>query len=308
MTKHATPPQEALDLTPLAGRIGAEIRGLSLAPGLDATILRALRDALTRYKVLFFRAQHHVDGTVQQDFSRAWGEPVGHPTAPGQKDEYLLELSAAHGGKANVWHTDMTFLSDYPSVSILRAVDIPPVGGDTVWANTASAYAHLPPALRRLADELWAVHSNDYDYSVNQTGSDQAVDAYHAAFVSSIFEAEHPLVRLHPLSGEKSLVLGGFFKKFSGLSQTESRHLFDIFQAHVTRLENTVRWRWNRGDVVIWDNQSTQHYAIDDYGDYPRVVQRMTLRGGPATAVDGRRSRQILPATNPAGHATGNAD
>lgn len=278
---------------PVAGRIGAEVRGITLTPALDARTMQALRDALTRYKVLFFREQHHMDAAVQTAFSKQWGDLVGHPTAPGQVDDYLLELNAAHGGKANVWHTDMTFLAAYPAVSILRAVDVPSSGGDTVWANTVAAYAHLPDHLKRLADGLWAVHSNDYDYTANQTDPDLAVDAYHTEFVSKLFEAEHPLVRLHPVSGEPALVLGGFFKKFLDLSQTDSRHLFEIFQTHVTRLENTVRWRWNRGDLAIWDNLSTQHYALDDYGDYPRVMQRLTLRGDPSLSPDGRRSRQL---------------
>ncbi|NHN90724.1 TauD/TfdA dioxygenase family protein [Acetobacter sicerae] len=285
-----------LKLRPIAGRIGAEVQELALTPDLSPDTIQVLRDALTHHKVLFFRDQHHVDATTQTAFGRKWGEPVGHPTAPGQTGDHLLELSAEHGGKANVWHTDMTFLAAYPAVSILRAVNVPSFGGDTVWANTAAAYEHLPDHLKQLADGLWAVHSNDYDYAVNQTRPDQAMDAYHATFAASVYEAEQPLVRLHPLSGEKSLILGGFFKKFSNLSLTDSRHLFDIFQTHITRLENTVRWQWKKGDVVIWDNQSTQHYALDDYGNYPRVMQRLTLRGEPSLSTDGRHSRQLRPA------------
>ena len=112
----------------------------------------------------------------------------------------------------------------------------------------------------------------------------------------SSHEAEQPLVRLHPLSGERSLILGGFFKKFSHLSLTDSRRLFDLFQTHITRLENTVRWQWKKGDIAIWDNQSTQHYALDDYSNYPRVMQRLTLRGEPSHSINGRHSRQLLPA------------
>lgn len=286
----------SLTLRPIAGRIGAEVQDLALTPDLPSTTMQALRDALTHHKVLFFRDQHHVDAATQTAFGRQWGEPVGHPTAPDQIEGHLLELNAEHGGKANVWHTDMTFLDAYPAVSILRAVNVPPSGGDTVWANTAAAYAHLPDPLKRLADELWAIHSNDYDYTVNQTHPDHAMDAYHTTFVSSVYEAEQPLVRLHPISGERSLILGGFFKKFSNLSLTDSRRLFDLFQTHITRLENTVRWQWKKGDIAIWDNQSTQHYALDDYGNYPRVMQRLTLRGEPSLSTDGRHSRQLLPA------------
>ncbi|MCE2563600.1 TauD/TfdA family dioxygenase [Komagataeibacter sp. FNDCF1] len=293
-----------LSITPVAGRIGAEVQGVALADlprdGERArAILPALHDALGRHKVLFFRGQSAFDDAAHQTFARLWGMPVNHPTAPAQSGESLLELDSRHGGKANIWHTDMTFLASYPSASILRAVLIPPAGGDTMWANTVEAYARLPPPLRVLADTLWGIHSNDYDYAANQTEPDAGVDAYHAAFVSSVYEAEQPLVRVHPVTGERALVLGGFFSRFSGLGSTESRHLFDIFQAHVTRAENTVRWRWREGDVAVWDNRATQHYAIDDYGNQPRIVRRVTIAGDVPVSVDGRCARQILPMATP---------
>jgi taurine dioxygenase len=153
--------------------------------------------------------------------------------------------------------------------------------------------------LQAFADTLWAVHSNDYDYAVNQTETDESAAAYQAQFVATVFEAEHPLVRVHPVTGERSLVLGAFFKEFVGLGSGESRRLFEVFQNHITRLENTVRWRWREGDVAIWDNRATQHYAIDDYGDQRRVVRRVTIQGDAPVSVDGRRSRQIKPAALP---------
>jgi taurine dioxygenase len=286
-----------LDIAALAGRIGAEVRGISLGGGLDAETMTALQRALAHHKVLFFRDQQHLDDTAHQDFGRQWGAPVRHPTAPFQQGDFLLELDSSHGGKSNVWHTDITFMAGYPSASILRAVVIPRAGGDTVWANTVEAYARLPASLRALADTLWAIHSNDYDYAANQTERDAGTDAYQAEFISTVYEAEHPLVRVHPRTGERSLVLGSFFKQFVGLSAGDSRRLFDTFQHHITRLENTVRWRWREGDVAIWDNVATQHYAIDDYGDQRRVVRRVTIKGEAAIGIDGRHSRQIKPVT-----------
>jgi len=293
------PDPAGLDIVAVAGRIGGEVRGVVLGAELDNTTLAALHTALARHKVLFFRDQHQLDDAGHQAFGRRWGRPVTHPTAPAQKGEFLLELDSRHGGKSNVWHTDVTFMAAYPSASILRAVIIPPAGGDTVWANTVEAYNHLPPPLRALADTLWAVHSNDYDYAVNQTEKDEGSAAYQAEFVSTVFEAEHPLVRVHPVTGERTLVLGSFFKQFSGLGQADSRRLFETFQTHITRLENTVRWRWREADVAIWDNSATQHYAIDDYAAQRRVVRRVTIQGDVPVSVDGRESRQISPAVIP---------
>jgi alpha-ketoglutarate-dependent sulfate ester dioxygenase len=220
---------------------------------------------------------------------------VSHPTLPGDGGDYLLELDSHRGGKANSWHTDVTFVPDYPAASILRAVVIPPCGGDTVWANCVTAYERLPETLRTFADGLRVVHSNDYDYAANQDQPDAALDAYQATFLSRVLEAEHPLVRVHPETGERAILLGSFFKRFVDHGQEESRRLYDLFQAHVTRLENTVRWQWRGGDVAIWDNRATQHYAIDDYNGAHRVVRRVTLAGDVARGVDGRPSR-ALPA------------
>ena len=292
-------PDASLDILAVAGRIGGEVRQLRLSNDLDDTTMAALHRALGRHKVLFFRDQHHLDDAAQQAFGRRWGTPVKHPTAPAQFGDFLLELDSKHGGKSNVWHTDVTFTMAYPSASILRAVTIPPAGGDTVWANTVEAYARLPQPLQALADVLWAIHSNDYDYAANHTEKDDAAAAYQAEFVATVFEAEHPLVRVHPVTGERSLVLGAFFREFVGLGAGESRRLFEIFQNHITRLENTVRWRWREGDVAIWDNRATQHYAIDDYGDQRRVVRRVTIQGDVPVGIDGRTSRQLKPAVVP---------
>jgi alpha-ketoglutarate-dependent sulfate ester dioxygenase len=288
-----------LDIVPVSGRIGAEVRGIALNGNLSPGANAALHRALARHKVLFLRDQQALDDAGHQDFGRCFGSPVTHPTAPSQKGDFLLELDSQHGGKANVWHTDVTFMARYPSASILRAVAIPPAGGDTVWANTVEAYARLPAPLKSMADTLWAVHSNDYDYAANQTEPDPGAAAYQAEFISKIYEAEHPLVRVHPVTGERSLILGGFFKQFVDLGQSDSRRLYETFQSHITRLENTVRWRWRAGDVAIWDNYATQHYAIDDYGEQHRVVRRVTIQGEIPLAVDGRQSRQIKPAAVP---------
>jgi len=292
---NAIDPSIGLEISPVGGRIGAEVHGVRLSADLDQDTLQRVKRALARHKVLFFRDQHNLDDAGHQAFGRLWGTPTTHPTAPAQVGDFLLELDSKHGGKANTWHTDLTFVTNYPAASILRAVTIPVAGGDTVWANTAEAYARLPSSLRAIADTLWAVHSNDYDYAANQTEPDEGTDAYQAEFIATVYEAAHPLVRVHPDTGERTLVLGAFFKQFEGLGFADSRRLYETFQGHITRLENTVRWRWREGDVAIWDNRATQHYAIDDYGDQRRVVRRVTIHGDSPAAIDGRLSRQIRP-------------
>ncbi|WDD92330.1 TauD/TfdA family dioxygenase [Burkholderia sp. FERM BP-3421] len=310
MTTLSLAASNSLDIHPVTGRIGAEIRGVRLSGDLEQTTLDAIRAALLKHKVIFFRAQTHLDDVGQEAFAKRLGDPIAHPTVPVvDGTAYLLELDSHRGGRANSWHTDVTFVDAYPQASILRGVTIPEVGGDTVWANTASAYDDLPPPLKALADTLWAVHSNEYDYAtharVGEAGRDaEALKRYREVFVSTRYETEHPVVRVHPETGEKTLILGHFLKHFVGVTPSGSAHLFELLQGYVTRLENIVRWRWQAGDVAIWDNRATQHYAVNDYGDAHRVVRRVTLAGDVPVSVDGRRSVTRLREPNPAAVAT----
>lgn len=281
------------EVIPLAGHIGAEIRGVRLSADLDVAQIQAIHQTLLKHKVIFFRGQNHLDDAGQEAFARVLGEPFVHPTVPTPKGtDYIFDLDSAHGGgRANSWHTDITFVDAYPKASILRAVVVPDVGGDTVWANTANAYQTLPRELRDLADKLWALHTNDFDYGSHHDDlSEKDLEFHQKVFIQRAFEAEHPIVRVHPETGERTLVLGQFVKKILGLSSSDSTRLFSILQDHITRLENTVRWHWSVGDIAIWDNRATQHYAINDYGDKHRVVRRVTIAGDAPVSVDGKRS------------------
>ena len=154
-----------------------------------------------------------------------------------------------------------------------------------------AAYDDLTPQLKQLADSLWAVHSNKYDYAAQRPkATDAERQHYEQVFAATAYETEHPVVRIHPDTGEKSLVLGYFIQRFVGHSHVDSAELFNLLQNHVIRLENTVRWNWRKGDVAIWDNQATQHYAINDYGDQNRIVRRSTVAGEVPVSTDGRRS------------------
>jgi taurine dioxygenase len=284
---------DSIEVVPVAGRIGAEVRGVRLSADLSTAVRGQVREAWLKHKVLFFRNQQHLDEAQQESLATLFGAPpVGHPTVPAiDGTRFITELDSRHGGRANSWHTDVTFVDAYPRASILRALVVPTAGGDTTWANTVTAYQDLSPELRELADKLWALHTNEYDYQARRTkASADDLKYYEGVFTSTVYETEHPLVRVHPETGERSLLLGHFFKKFIGLSTHDSQRLFEVFQEHITRLENTVRWRWAVGDVAVWDNRATQHYAINDYGDQHRLVRRVTVDGDIPVSVDGRRS------------------
>ena len=279
----------------VAGNIGAEILDVKITPDIDANLFSQIEAALVKYKVLFFRNQTQLTDETHQAFGARFGKVVAHPTVPSPAGTKLFELDASKGGgRADSWHTDVTFVEAFPKISILRGVKIPAYGGDTVWANTVTAYENLPEALKRFVENLRAVHSNDYDYGAERlVAEQQRLDHHRKVFVSAVYEAEHPVVHVHPVSGEKALLLGHFFKRLSGFSSRESTRLFELLQARVIQLENTVRWRWQQDDVVIWDNRATQHYAVNDYGTQPRLVRRVTIEGDAAVAVDGSRSRTV---------------
>ncbi|MFE7773411.1 TauD/TfdA dioxygenase family protein [Streptomyces sp. NPDC057445] len=284
----------------LGGRIGAVISGIRLGPDLAPDTVTALRKALLGHKVVFLRGQDHLDEESHEGFARLLGTPVAHPTVPSADGRYSLGIDSDHGGRANQWHTDVTFVPAYPAFSVLRAVTIPPYGGDTLWANTAAAYEYLPRSLRALADSLRAVHSNEYDYAALRPDAlPEALAQYREVFTSTSFRTEHPVVRVHPESGERTLLLGNFVERISGLTGRDSRALLDLFQSHIERPENTVRWQWQPGDVAIWDNRATQHYGVDDSGDHERKLRRVTIDGDVPVGVDGRASELLSPETVP---------
>ena len=277
---------------PLAGRIGAQLGGFDLRDGLSAEPVAFIRDALLRYRVIFIRGQD-LDRDQHLAFADHFGRRTrAHPTLPSADDGYrdILDLDSENvTGRANNWHTDVTFAQRPPFASILRAVTIPDVGGDTVWANTVAAYGDLPPSLRDLAGVLRAVHTNAFDYAPTPAVGAKAAN-FDETFSAAHFETEHPVVRVHPETGEPALLLGSFARRITGFSASESTDVLRLLQSYVTRPENTVRWRWQTGDIAMWDNRSTQHYALYDYAGRPRRVQRVTLVGDVPVGLDGRAS------------------
>ncbi|MFK4654166.1 alpha-ketoglutarate-dependent taurine dioxygenase [Bradyrhizobium japonicum] len=279
------------DVVKRAARIGAELRNIKLSGNLPDQTIAAINGLLLQHKVIFFRDQRHLDDAEQERFSRRLGRLAPPPLLSAVKGTTsIIEIDSARGLRADMWHIDLSFLEAYPKMMVLRGIVIPSVGGDTVWSNTAAAYLDLPPPLRRLADDLWAVHSNAYDFAVVARPTEADKNIYDESLTKVKFETEHPVVRVHPESGERTLVLGCQVKRFVDIPKYDGQRLFDLFEAHITAPENTVRWNWKQGDVAIWDNRATMHYAVKDYGDEPRVVHRAALDGEVPVSVDGRRS------------------
>lgn len=294
MTTHFATP-DTVTAVKLGARIGARIDGIRLGGDLDRETVNTIYRALLTHRVIFFRGQHHLDDEGQHAFARLIGNPTtAHPTVRSLGTK-VLPIDSEYG-RANSWHSDVTFVDRIPKASILRAVTLPPYGGTTVWASQVAAYESLPTPLRLLAENLWAVHTNVYDYAADLAKQAEGARAreYRLEFQSEYFETEHPVVRVHPETGERALLLGHFIRRLDGLSSSESQALFTLLQSRVTRLENTVRWSWQPGDVAIWDNRSTQHYAVDDYDGQPRRLHRITLAGDVPQSVRGERSRATV--------------
>lgn len=274
-------------LTPLTGSIGAIVGGIDLRAPLADDTVRELRQALVRWKVLFFREQH-VSPTEQVAFGRRFGDlTAAHPLQGGLDDDHpeiLVLDSAAYalgiGDRSattsynNRWHTDVTFSERPPAASILAAKVIPDTGGDTLWADHAAAYRALAEPLRELVGGLTATHSAQRTFERLQSEPGDG-----RARVDALAPVRHPVVRTHPESGERVLFVNPTFtERIDGLSRLESTKLLELLYEHTIAPERVVRWRWSAGDVAFWDNRSTSHYAAADYTGH-RVMHRVTVAG-----------------------------
>ncbi|MDT0344100.1 TauD/TfdA dioxygenase family protein [Streptomyces litchfieldiae] len=277
------------DIRRIGGRIGAEITGVDIAGDLGSGVVSEINSALIEHKALFFRNQR-LDDAAQIRFASLFGElTTAHPTVPAAEGQpHILPVNGAEGIRSNRWHTDVTFVRTPPKATTLRSLVVPPFGGNTLIANSAAAYRDLPRPLRELADGLWAVHTNDYAEPRNAKAAE-----HRRQCVSRKYQTAHPVVRVHPESGERGLFIGGFAQRIVGLNADESRDILRILQSYVTRPENVVRWSWAPGDLVLFDNRITQHYAPDDYGDLPRLLHRVTVAGDVPVGIDGEHSRVV---------------
>lgn len=291
LERASSPDQCKSPVTALSGLIGAEISGMDLAR-LNEAEVNAVHVALLEYKVVFFRDQY-LGSDDQVVLARRLGPiTTGHPTFPSPAGQpFILEQDSQRGARADHWHSDVTFVVEPPALTVLRAVELPSSGGDTLWASTEAGYNRLPGPLQRLAGELHAIHTNAYNDGPSLAAErDDATRGHRAVFTSTVFEAEHPVVQLHPATRRPTLLLGAFAKRIVGLPSETSRDVLRILSSYVTRPEHIVRWRWGLGDVAIWDNRATQHYAVDDFGDGPRIMHRVTVSGTRPVAPNGWRS------------------
>ncbi|SMF03945.1 TauD/TfdA family dioxygenase [Streptomyces sp. Amel2xC10] len=282
-----------LDIRKVTAHIGAQVSGVDLAQPLDADTVAALREALNVHKALVFD-DVHLDDAGQQAFARHFGDlTTAHPTVAAVDGAPNVLPVDSEQGSANHWHTDVTFVLNPPQASTLRALTLPPYGGETLIASSAAAYRQLPEPLRRLADTLWAEHTNDYDYAVPAEEIDEERAAQRARFTSIKYRTAHPVVRVHPLTGERGLFIGGFAQRIVGLSVGESRKLLDLFQSYVVRPENILRHRWSENQLVLFDNRITQHYAVDNYDRQARRLHRVTVAGDVPVGIEGKESYSI---------------
>ncbi|WP_405840045.1 TauD/TfdA dioxygenase family protein [Streptomyces sp. NBC_01518] len=283
----------SIEIQKVTANIGARVSGVDINKPLEAEEVTAIREALNLHKALVFD-DVHLDDEGQEAFARHFGDlTTAHPTVPAVDGAPNVLPVDSERGRANHWHTDVTFVLNPPQASTLRSITVPPYGGETLIASSAAAYRDLPEPLRVLADTLWAEHTNDYDYAVPEESIDAEKAAQRAQFTSIKFRTVHPVVRVHPLTGERGLFIGGFAQRIVGLSATESRKILDLLQAYVTRPENILRWRWSPNQLVLFDNRITQHYAIDNYDNQPRRLNRVTVAGDIPVGIEGKESYSI---------------
>ncbi|MDT4989848.1 MAG: alkyl sulfatase [Micromonosporaceae bacterium] len=267
----------------LSPHFGACIRDIDLATAVDPHQLAALRHALVEHKVLVFPAQRLTPDSQVALGNRLGALTAGHPivTALDEAHPEIYALDSAEGGFADIWHTDVTFVRRPPMGSILRAVNVPPVGGDTNWADSQLAYESLSPAVQRLVDDLNAVHdgTREWGYYLAQRRAGEG-NEWDGETFRRFEPISHPVVRVHPETGRKGLFVNpGFTSHIENVSAAESRAILDLLYAHLTKPEHLIRHRWSAEDVVMWDNRSTVHYANRDYGTFRRIMHRVTMSG-----------------------------
>jgi len=244
---------------------------------------------------------------------RLGGEVVPH-TYPNPGNKPFHALKAADESEkvivfgttpipiANHWHTDLTYVTRPPAVGLLRPVVLPSVGGDTLWANTAAGYADLPPKLRELCDPLQILHANIRNYvSPFWIGTPEKDYTLMPEPDWDVQETIHPLVRVHPFTGERCLIVGSFARHILGFSSLSmSAELVRTLQDYITRPDNTLRWTWQMGDLVMFDNRTTQHYGVYDYGKERRLMERAsTIDKELPVGINGFRSRPTKTSKEP---------
>ncbi|WP_425842010.1 TauD/TfdA dioxygenase family protein [Streptomyces fractus] len=269
-------PYELFDLVPQGATIGAEISGVDLSRPLSAELREELNRALLEWKVLFFRGQH-LSSESQREFARNWGELETNPLLERGDSEDVVRFDKGAGGVPsyeNVWHTDVTFRERPALGAVLQLREVPPFGGDTMWADMAAAYDNLSDEVKARIEGAEAEH--DFLPGFRRFYGPERLAQWQESFPPVI----HPVVRRHPETGRRMLFVNtSFTTRILGMERAESDRLLRLLyqQAHVPEFQ--VRFRWQPGDIAFWDNRATQHYAVADYGDARRVAERVAIAG-----------------------------
>ncbi|MDQ1373185.1 MAG: alkyl sulfatase [Actinomycetota bacterium] len=278
----------ALDVTPLSATIGSCVSEVDLRR-LQPDVVAAIRAVLVDRKVLFFPGQR-LDPAELVALGRAFGEVTpAHPVMPGLADHpEVLEVDATRSRndaryrdeyENDTWHADVTFMATPPLGSLLQAKVVPPAGGDTLFADLQAAYDTLSDPIRTLVDDLVAVHDGRAEFA-RFLASNPDGGMWDGERFTELTPVEHPVVRTHPESGRRGLFVNPTFTSHVvGLSGAESKAVLDLLYGHATSHEHLVRWRWSEGDIAFWDNRSTLHYPVRDYGAQHRLMHRVTIRG-----------------------------
>ena len=268
-----------IEVQPVAGSLGAEIRGVNVAAAPGDEVIAEIRQAFHDHLVIFFRDQK-LTPHEQLAFARRFGEPVEYPQLKGLPECPLitpvLKLEHERVNFGGVWHSDTTYLTQPPMASMLYALEIPPYGGDTLFANQYQAYETLSDGLRKALDGLTAINSST-KADASKTREERLKDA---GVEVKVLVGEHPVVRTHPETGRRALYVNiGHTTHFKGWTEEESRPLLEYLWHHQVRPEFTCRFRWQPGSIAFWDNRCVQHNAVNDYQGFRRVMHRVTLAG-----------------------------
>ena len=271
-----------LSIEPISPALGAVVSGVRLGDPLDDAAQRQIEQALLDHHVLFFRDQP-LTPSQQANFAARFGDlhihPI-YPSSPEQREVIVLDTAVTDVRDNAIWHTDVTFLETPALGAVLAAKQLPPFGGDTLWASGIAAFEALSKPLQRLLDGLTATHDISKSFPQERFGATDADRARLEEARRKNPPRSHPVIRTHPVTGRKALfVSDGFTTRINELEPAESRAILDLLFAHFARPEFTVRWRWKENDVAFWDNRVTQHYAVDDYRPQRRVMHGATILG-----------------------------
>ena len=268
-----------IEVRPIAGALGAEVDGVDLSRPLDDGTIDEIRQAFLNNLVIFFRNQT-LTPHEQLAFAQRFGEPMEYPQLKGLPDcpliTSVIKLEHERINFGGVWHSDTSYLECPPLASMLYAVDIPPYGGDTLFANQYLAYDSLSDGLKQTLAQLLGVNTSANPEMARTRQHRQADDGVSL----KVLEASHPAVRTHPETGRKALYVNtAHTSRFKGWTEEESRPLLDYLAKHQIQPEFTCRLKWEPGTLAVWDNRCTQHYPMNDYHGHKRVMHRVTLAG-----------------------------